>query len=75
MALGRKRRWVPAIVAGALCNGIACYAYGTITRVEVLALLGRARGLMAKVGYAHSQVGETPSPLSPRVASFDHVTV
>ena len=75
MVLGRKWHGVPTIVAGALCNGIACYAYGTITRVEVLALLGRARGFMAKVGYVHSQVGETPSPLSPRVAFFDNVTV
>ena len=75
MVLGRKWRWVPAIVAGALCNGIACYAYGTITRVEVPALLGRARGFMAEVGYVHSQVGETPSPLSPHVTFFDYVTV
>jgi len=38
-------------------------------------LLGRARGFMAEVGYVHSQVGEPPSPLSPREAFFDHVAV
>ena len=75
MVLGRKWHGVPTIVAGALCNGIARYAYGTITKVGVLALLGRARGLMAKVAYVHRQVREAPSPLSPRVAFFDHVTV
>ena len=35
--------------------------YWTITGVDVVALLGRARGFMAEVGYVHSQVGETPS--------------
>ena len=58
MVLGGKWHWAPAIVTGVLCNGIACHAYGTITGVEVLALLGRARGFMAEVGHVHSQVGE-----------------
>ena len=42
-------------------NGIACCAYGTITEVEVLALLGRASSFMAEVGYIRRQASETPS--------------
>ena len=44
---GTMHRSPPHLVA--LC--IACRAFWTITRVDLVALLGRARGFMAKVGY------------------------
>ena len=48
-------------MTGLLCNGIACQDCGAVTGADVVALLGRASGFMAKVGCIRSQASETPS--------------
>ena len=45
-------------MTGVLCNSIARQGCGTIAGADVVALLGRASGFMAEVGYIYTQAGE-----------------